>query len=611
MDFHGKVFHGAGKSNIIMASMRMNQIRLLQATALLILLAVSAAILPVGAKSAETINRPANFIFLVDVSGSIVSPKTMVKMPDGTTITLFECLRQALVQIVKDERLIGPSSKVAFITFGTAITEKSAWPNKLENAADRHVLLQKIESPTELQADKHGDTYMAGALDRAYATAARLAAQSDPCTTNLIVMLTDGWDEPPHGATVQLNQVAQKFLAKQKELKAKLGVNTWQLRVIGLQRLPDRKVGTTTAKQLADMLGGGFLDVGEQGSGSVAQNIYLALRKTFQDLRGTIEIPQATSGGWCDFKGAESGQESVATLPIRTRSCWDETITRLTDVSPKLSSQQAEQLLNTYGELIRAGKLTDTNAAQRPQLASRLSPAQLAIKLGKSQYLISPNIQDAGSSTNQTIEAVAHVGSACPPGTYVGTIRLDSTARTPDFIPYSIFVPSRIVAEPENVEATVRKPGFFFPEPCQTTVAFKVFPKTVSHISSTCRVRVVPQEGKLTTAASAASEKSTTINQKQFNQGKSVDITLDRKDGNAVSMVVDIPANQAPGTYEGQLKLEVLEPPNAIAPSAVSYKVHVQPSAWEEVSPVAIPIFAILVILAAIALLLIFRNLRS
>jgi hypothetical protein len=158
--------------------------------------------------------RPANFVFLVDVSGSMLSKKTMVPGADGQPITLFEALRTALRQIVMDERLLTPQSKVAFVTFGTAVNEKDAWPAKLDQPESRSALVAKISSPDELQADKHGDTYMAGALDKAYQKATELSAESEPCTTCFIIMLTDGWDEPPAGAPLHIRDIAAKVVHK-------------------------------------------------------------------------------------------------------------------------------------------------------------------------------------------------------------------------------------------------------------------------------------------------------------------------------------------------------------------------------------------------------------
>ncbi len=171
--------------------------------------------------AAEERERPVNFVFLVDVSGSMVLKSTMVKGPDGKDITLFEALRTALKQMVEDNRLIGGSSRVSFITFGTAVTEKSDWPTKLTDAAPRAELVGKIVSPETLAADKHGDTYMGGALHAALEKARAMAKDSDACTMTFIVMFTDGWDEPPAGAPYKVRDVAKQILVEKRLAKEK------------------------------------------------------------------------------------------------------------------------------------------------------------------------------------------------------------------------------------------------------------------------------------------------------------------------------------------------------------------------------------------------------
>src|SRR5215471_6484157 len=254
------------------------------------LICLQAAAFPHVAHAADESDRHANFVFLIDVSGSMVSKSTMVASADGQQIKLFEALRQALKQIIEDERLISEKSRICFVTFGTKISEKSTWPSQLESPALRQKLLEKIQSPQELEADKHGDTYMAGALNLAYEKAKQLSATGDPCTTTFIVMLTDGWDEPPAGAPLKIRPVASRLLAKQRELESRLGVNTWQMRVIGLQKLPERKTGTTTASQLADLIGGEFIDVAQQEGDSVPDRIFAALKRTIEGLKGELRV---------------------------------------------------------------------------------------------------------------------------------------------------------------------------------------------------------------------------------------------------------------------------------------------------------------------------------
>lgn len=140
---------------------------------------------------------------------------------------------------------------------------------------------------------------MVGALDLAYAKAQQFSAGSDPCTTTFIIMLTDGWDEPPPGARLKVHPTAARLVARQQQSRSKLGASTWQCRVIGLQRLPERKLGAITARQLADLLGGEFIDVSKQADASVPGRIFSALRQTIECLRGQIKLAGKTPVDSC------------------------------------------------------------------------------------------------------------------------------------------------------------------------------------------------------------------------------------------------------------------------------------------------------------------------
>jgi len=62
-------------------------------------------------------------------------------------------------------------------------------------------------------------------------------------------------------------------LTKKQRILKKVGIKTWKVLVIGLQRLPDKKAGTTTAKELADLLVVVFIDVTKQAGGTVSDHL--------------------------------------------------------------------------------------------------------------------------------------------------------------------------------------------------------------------------------------------------------------------------------------------------------------------------------------------------
>jgi hypothetical protein len=530
--------------------------------------------LPAPAAQEQDNLRPANFIFLIDVSGSMLYKSEMVPGRDGKPIFLFEALRQALQQIVSDEQLVGAKSKMAFITFGTAVTEKADWPSSAATSADRQSLSDKIASVSELQADKHGDTYMAGALDAALRKADQFAEKSEPCTTTFIVMLTDGWDEPPHGAAFNVRDLARQVVNKQKQLKDRLGVNTLQVRVVGLQHLPDRKAGTTTAKELAAMLGGDFMDVSQQSSGTVAERIFAALKKTILELKGKVEIAKADSGGVANFGTIESGNNAQATVRVISRSCYGEQITGVDAEAGALSKADLDKLpADLQGDVTSA-----------PAGSLKFSLANGVLNLTPTLDQVS-----AGKAGWQQLKIAAHVDNRCPPGVYAGALRLQSSARVENAIPYGIVVPSRIVADKESIQLKVKKPGFLFTEKTSAVLKFTVSEKVSGGNRGKEELNVVVEPA---TAKSGAS-----LDRSMINNGQPVKIVLDTQSagGQPVEVTVSVPPDLKPELYAGKIKISLANPgTNAIAPADVPYEIDLLPSPWEQVSPIAVPIFILL-----------------
>lgn len=554
---------------------------------------VSAAMTGAAAES----QRPANFVFLIDVSGSMLSKKTMVTASDGSQITLFESLRQALKQIVEDPRLIGSGSKVAFVTFGTAVTDKSSWPSRLDTPDQRNKLSEAISSAEELQADKHGDTYMAGALDRAYAKAIDFGEHSEPCTTTFIVMLTDGWDEPPAGSTLHVRDVAARLVAKEHELKKRLGVNTWQVKVVGLQRLPDRKAGTTTASELAGILGGDFFDVSKQGNGTIAERIYQAMKKTIDDLQGRMDVAPVAAGGFLDFGTIKGGENNSATIDVSSRSCYGEKLTAVAEVTNKLSAAQLRTLREDFDQALTTGKLPDGVAKGKVSLVSDLPPTAISCSLEKEVGLV-PTIDQAASNSSTTqwqpVTVHAHVSGLCPPGKYLGALKLLGTARCDKIVPFYIDVPSRIVADTGVIKAQIRKPGFLWNEPTRTKLQFAVGTSVAGQQEIPEEVVVEPAGGK--TPSGSLLDKSL------INGGRNLNVKLNMAKTETAPVLIDveIPAELPPGHYDGQLAMRVNGPSSVLAPASIAWSIEVLPSPWEQVRPIAVPILLLFIVVLVI-----------
>lgn len=567
------------------------------------------------AAAADERERPVNFIFLVDVSGSMVMKTTMVKGPDGKDITLFEALRSALRQMVEDNRLIGGSSRVSFITFGTAVTEKSDWPTKLANAADRAELVGKIVAPATLSADKHGDTYMGGALHAALEKARGWAKESDACTMTFIVMFTDGWDEPPAGAPHKVRDVAKQILLEKRIARQKVGVDTWQTRVVGLQRLPDSKAGTTTAKELASLISGEFIDVNSQSGGTVSDRIFGALKKTVESLKGEIVLGNTAAAGTSKDagKGLQSGcvmfgnvdgnGMSECSFPVELRSCYAEEVDKVEDCSNAVAGGAAAQ---TLSKLTGAGKL-----AAGTRLASSLPAGSLTVALTQADVVLTPVIPGRTYDEKPTnlVPVTAHAHSNCPAGHFLGFFKMISTARVDQFVPYAISVPSRLVISPEAIKVRVKKPGFFFPESTSVDLLASLGQSEGARRQTSVSVEITPESAQLKPESGksvSAEFQNEKLDASNINEGKPVKFIYDasKSEKQEIKMMVVIPAKQKPGRYVGQLSVNVTGDSETKAPSRVPIEIVVEPSAWEEVAPVAVPLIIVCLLVCALGIFL-------
>lgn len=585
--------------------------------------------------AAEERERPVNFVFLVDVSGSMVLKSTMVKGPDGKDITLFEALRSALKQMVEDDRLIGGSSRVSFITFGTAVTEKSDWPTKLTDAAPRADLVAKIISPETLAADKHGDTYMGGALHAALEKARAMAKDSDACTMTFIVMFTDGWDEPPAGAPYKVRDVAKQILVEKRLAKEKVGVDTWQTRVVGLQRLPDSKAGTTTAKELASLIGGEFIDVNSLSGGTVSDRIFVALKKTVASLKGEIVVGKTADGvehaalgtalgtsletsknsaqagggkglksGVIHFGNVDGNGMSECSFPVELHSCYAEEVDKVEECSTAVDSTVRTREL---------GKLVATNVgAAGMRLVSTLPADAITVALTQPDVVLAPIIPGRkyeGETPTNLVPVTVQAHSNCPAGHFLGFLKMASTARVPQYVPFVVSVPSRLVISPESIKVKVKKPGFFFPESTAVELSATLGQSEGAKRQTAVNVEVVPEAPQLKTDAGkpASSEfQNEKIDVANINDGKPVTFTYDasKAEKQEIKMTVAIPARQKPGRYVGKWTVKVTGDAETMAPSQIPFEVVVDPSAWEEVAPVAVPLIIVCLLVCGLGIFL-------
>ncbi len=569
------------------------------------------------APAADDRERPVNFIFLVDVSGSMVLKSTMVKGPEGKDVTLFEALRSALKQMVEDNRLIGSASKVSFTTFGTQVIEKSDWPTKLTDSTTRADLVAKIVSPETLAADKHGDTYMGGALHTALEKARAMAKESDACTMTFIVMFTDGWDEPPANAQFKVKDVAKQILAEKKLAKEKVGVDTWQTRVVGLQRLPESKAGTTTAKELASLLGGEFIDVNSQSGGTVSDRIFAALKRTVESMKGDIVLGRAQEAaaaadknakglkaGCVVFGNVDGNGMSDCSFPVDLHSCYAEDVDKVEECSGGMDANLKAREL---------GKLAASNSlGAGTRLASTLAAGAITVALTHPDVVLAPIIPGRkyeGDTPTNLVPVTVQAHSNCPAGHFLGFLKMSSSARVPQYVPFLVSVPSRLVISPESISLKVKKPGFFFPESTAVELSASFGQSEGAKRQTAVNVEVQPEAAPMKPEAgkpAAAAFENEKIDVSDINDGKAVKFTYDaaKADKQDIKMTIAIPGRQKPGHYSGKLLVKVSGDSETMAPSQIPFDIVVDPSPWEEVAPVAVPLIIVCLIVCGLCIFL-------
>ena len=206
-------------------------------------------------------------------------------------------------------------------------------------------------------------------------------------------MLTDGWDEPPAGATVKVRDVAKQLTSKQSEIFKKVGINTWKVLVIGLQRLPEKKAGTATAKELANLLGGEFIDVTKQTGGTVSERIFLALKSQVEQLKGQLSLGTGTSlkTGLIDFGTVNGNGAAKASFTLDLKSCYAEEVSGLKDVTRTISPSKLKLLLATAAT-VAGGSCQSASSIPADAITVQIAPTQIAPSLEQGKNYQPPRI---------------------------------------------------------------------------------------------------------------------------------------------------------------------------------------------------------------------------
>lgn len=566
--------------------------------------------MPMVPAFATATDKPVNFIFLVDVSGSMVSKTTMVTDAAGSKITLFEALRGAVRNIVSDSKLIKQGSRVSFITFGTNVTEKTTWPTTISSEEDRTKLVSLIDTPEELAADRKGDTYMGGGLNQALVKANEFIAKSDPCTTTFIMMLTDGWDEPPKDAKFNVRDTAKQFVARKEEIKNKVGIDTWQVAIIGLKSLPRIKEGTTTAAELSGLLGATFLDVTQEKGRSVSEKIATALGKIISNQRGTFTLVSTSSSDkrlsvgnllkdkageaipLLDFGVVNNVGEATGSFVLKLSACDLEELTSVKESSAKLPAAQWKPVLEILQPAMREG--------EKITVVSELPPGAVNIIPEKSPIGVTPEIEESGhrNPVDQTVKLTAKAGSKLPVGTFLGCMNLTSTARVPEKIFYLLSAPSRLTTKDDEIRDSVKRQGFIILQDNEAKLKVTFMQSEGSAKGATYNIEAVVIEPRLIKRNGHPVKSGETLDEKLFNNGEPIRITLDTNAEPSKDVVFNVflPKTTPAGTYRGKIQFKIQGPPDMVAPADIPFEIELKPSDWEIIAPIAVPMALLLIV---------------
>lgn len=198
-------------------------------------------------------------------------------------------------------------------------------------------------------------------------------------------------------------------------------------------------------------------------------------------------------------------------------------------------------------------------------------------------------------------------------GRIVGLLSLEASAKVNSSLPFEITVPGRLVADKEKICLLIKKTGLFWAEPATAEMDDSLKEVAGKRSSAVYEIQITPCSAQL-----ADSEKSNergpvpSIDARRINDGKVTTLEWDTtKSGQQpFRFEVRIPADQVPGRYVGKLSLALTGSAEINAPSEIPFEIVVEPSPWEKVAPIAIPIFLLLAITCVLWAFFWLRSLR-
>ncbi|MBX9686511.1 MAG: hypothetical protein K2X27_07400, partial [Candidatus Obscuribacterales bacterium] len=342
--------------------------------------------------------------------------------------------------------------------------------------------------------------------------------------------------------------------------------------------------------------------ISKSQKGTVAERIYSALKQTIANLKGELEFPAAdTADGVINFGRISERPQAKQKLKVWNRSCYVEKLLSVSDCSSKLKAEQVLKYRKILEELVSAGHFSELpDAGNTLILSSDLPKDAISLKLTKEPVLLAPVEREGAQSGQPSAEIglLANVGSSCPPGAYLGFADFDSTAKVSAPVAYLLTVPSRLTVDQESVKVQVRKPGFIFDKETSSELSFRVGAKVSSSNSSEFEVLVQASAAVLDKGQSAKDKAVPQIAAGLINKGESltVKVTSGVDSASPVKLSVEIPADTLAGKYEGSITVQCKERNDLVSSARVPFVIEVLPSPWDEMSPIAIPVILLLLV---------------
>lgn len=160
-----------------------------------------------------------------------------------------------------------------------------------------------------------------------------------------------------------------------------------------------------------------------------------------------------------------------------------------------------------------------------------------------------------------------------------------------------VSAPARLTTVDNEIELHYKRKGVFSPSDIKDKITVKFAQAEGSQTGAVYKIsaRIDP----LVRVRSNGKPKKPhqELSAKIFNNGKPVEIVFDTNQAKSKELSFDfiVPSKTSHGIYQGVIKFDIEGPPEMAAPKEIPIKITVKASDWEQVAPIAIPMFLFLI----------------